>query len=143
MKDVLIENGDLVPGRRGVEEVRGIDRMRQQLTHALLEPFGVDRFHPRWGSILSSMIGQQSTPELRAQVEVEVSRVIKNYLYVQRYVSERLARTYGRTFLSADEVVGGIKFVGITPVNDRVYVILDLVSGTGKNVSIRLSNEVR
>ena len=77
-------NGDLMVTAGDYLLLTGADKIRQDLSLALNEEFGGDRFHPRWGSIVKRYIGQLLTPQLALLVRAEVIRVVKNYIMVQR-----------------------------------------------------------
>lgn len=83
MKQLALRDGDLVVGPRGHETVTGSVRIKQDLSLALREEYGLDRFHPRWGSLLDRYLGRPLDDETRLLVQAEVNRVLQNYVIVQ------------------------------------------------------------
>jgi phage baseplate assembly protein W len=77
-------NGDLMVSSGDYLLLTGADKIRQDLTLALSEEFGSDRFHPRWGSIVKRYIGNLLTPQLALLVKAEVIRVVRNYIAIQQ-----------------------------------------------------------
>lgn len=61
----------------------GAVKTEQDVTCALIEPLGNDRFHPGWGSTLYRFIGLPMTPTTLFQVQQEAARVLNNYMAVQ------------------------------------------------------------
>lgn len=84
MKTMQLVNGDLWVTQGGYALITGPDRIRQDLTLALLEEYGSDRFHPRWGSVIKRYIGNVITPQLEALVRAEVNRIVQNYILIQQ-----------------------------------------------------------
>ena len=84
MKTLAVQDGDLVLGASGYATTRGLSKTVQDLSVALRERFGVDRFHPKWGSGLDSLLGRPIDVLTRMRLESEARRVINNYMVVQR-----------------------------------------------------------
>lgn len=84
MKTLALINGDLMLAQGGYQLYTGPQRIRQDLTLALQEEYGMDRFHPRWGSILMHYIGNVLTNDIQSLVKAEVNRVVQNYIAVQQ-----------------------------------------------------------
>lgn len=104
MHTLALENNDLVvESSGGIQTYTGARRLQQDLTLALGEVFGTDRFHPRFGSILESFAGRVITPELQHEVEAEVSRVLNNYLAAQQvYIASDITRLRDSRYTTAD-----------------------------------------
>lgn len=83
MKQLALENGDLVLGPQGHQTLTGAPRIKQDLEIALREEYGLDRFHPRWGSLLNRYVGETIDDETRLLVQAEVNRVLQNYVIIQ------------------------------------------------------------
>lgn len=92
MKTLAIMDGDFALGSHGYKTVSGLNKTVQDLGIALREHFGVDRFHPKWGSALDSLLGQPIDGLSTMRLESEVRRVVSNYMTVQR---ERATQTHG------------------------------------------------
>lgn len=83
MKTLRLQHGDLVPGTRGLETVSGVSMLIQDIRGALGEPYGIDRFHPRWGSVIDDYVGMPLNESTTFDLKGEVNRVIGNYMAVQ------------------------------------------------------------
>jgi phage baseplate assembly protein W len=77
-------DGDLMVTAGDYLLLSGADKIRQDLSLALTEEFGADRFHPRWGSIIKRYIGNVLDAQLALLVRAEVIRVVRNYIAVQQ-----------------------------------------------------------
>lgn len=84
MQTLALVNGDLMLAQGGYLTYTGAERIKQDLTLALNEEYGSDRFHPRWGTIVMQYIGQVLTTHIQDLVKAEVVRVVKNYIAVQQ-----------------------------------------------------------
>jgi len=62
----------------------GIDKLKQDIDLWLRERFGIDRFHPRFGSDLENYIGGIVDDDTSTEVSEEVLRVLRNYMAVQQ-----------------------------------------------------------
>ena len=126
MKQLLIQNGDLVIGSGGYATVRGERRLRQDLAHALREPLGTDRFFPRWGSTLPGMIGGFQTSDTATEVRAEVSRVLQNYVNITAAHIQQ-DRLGGRTSrFGASEVIARVLGINVATRVDSVDVRIAL-----------------
>jgi hypothetical protein len=118
MRSLLLSQGDLVPGPGGFVTISGPDKVRQDLGVAVREPYGIDRFHPEWGTTLERMIGgvvDKATPSIaRQQYEMQ---------------QDRLA---GRTSrYKSGEAIDSVSSVDVVQEFDRIYVrvVLEMASG--------------
>lgn len=133
MKQLAIKNGDLViepGGKLGL--VTGQNKLRQDLSHAMLEPAGGDRFHPRWGSTLSSMIGGTITEDVGPMVEIEARRVIGNYMST---LSARMQQDQiqGRpSMVTAEEVPLRVEGFRVHHDIDRIHLAVTIKSLVGE-----------
>lgn len=128
MHTLALESRDLVvePGV-GITTYTGARRLQQDLTLALAEEFGTDRFHPRFGSILNTFVGQPITSALQRQVEAEVARVLNNYLAAQRdYIAADIARTLVPTKYSTADVLAEVLSVDTKVDQDVINVTIAL-----------------
>jgi len=136
MKTLQIKNGDLVVGRGGHASISGVAKLRQDLAGAVMEPFGTDRFHPRWGSLLERYVGGILDETNKQRVAAEAQRVVSNYIGVQQ---EQMlaAQTSGRkvTFSSA-EVVEAVQSVEVRQTYDRLYVRVIVRTLSGETVPL-------
>ena len=132
MKQLAVQNGDLVIGRGGFTTVTDEAKVRQDLSHALREPIATDRFHPGWGSHLANMIGQVTTPQTKEVIESEVFRVVRNYVISRISLMEQDYRDGLRPTFSSNEVIRSIDAVDVRQDNDRYFVriILNMLDGS-------------
>lgn len=122
MKQLAIQDGDLVPGPGGFLTVRGPAKVRQDLGCALREPIGNDRFHPGWGSLLPEYIGRPIDQSTAAMIEAEIYRVVRNYM-LTRLAQMQDDQVEGRKVnFDASEIVQNIEGVRIRQSQDRFYV---------------------
>lgn len=137
MQTLALVHGDLVIGSDGGYLLySGADRIRQDLTLGLSEEYGTDRFHPGYGSIVSSYIGQLLTPQLQQLVQAEVNRVIQNYLIIQQNEVIRgtlydVAGTY-----NTSDVVRSIDSITVRAVQDAIYVAVTLTTLARQTITI-------
>jgi len=132
MKTFLLENGDLVIGEGGFIAITGPAKVRQDLAVSMKEPFGIDRFHPRWGSQLHEYIGGTVGPETHMFIEGEVNRLVQNYVYLQRdQVEKDLAEGRVPRF-STGELVRAVESIKVRQSYDsfKVRVSLRTISGS-------------
>lgn len=136
MKTLLLDDGDLVLGSGSFETVTGPTKLRQDLSYAMREPIGTDRFHPGWGSILPSLVGEPITDTLLTRVEGEVRRVLDNYVVVQRDRMSRDRRSGQPSRFTSGEVIDTVKAVSVRPDWDRVHVRADIRTLTADEVVV-------
>lgn len=136
MKSLAIQNGDLVLGPEGFATVSGAAKVRQDLGIALREPVGNDRFHPRWGSLLPSYIGNPIGDSTIMVVRSETYRVIQNYVYIQAAsVKDDVARSRQARY-GASEIIKDIKKVDVRQDHSRLLVKVFLVTLGNDDVTI-------
>jgi phage baseplate assembly protein W len=136
MKQLGLRNGDLIATRHGHETVTGSERIRLDLTVALGQEFGTDRFHLKFGSYLNRFLGNPVGPELAFAVEAEVVRVVNNYISIQQAAISN-DQLYGRrSRMSTADVVTAIASVDAQPYLDRIFIRLQLSTAAGEYVTI-------
>lgn len=98
---------DLVLGQQSFVTTTGSPKVAQDLTVATLEPFGCDRFHPGWGSVMGNYVGSPISITSEAQVYAEASRLVANYIATQSAVARRaVSNGQSNPYSSADIVTG-------------------------------------
>jgi phage baseplate assembly protein W len=137
MKTLALSHGDLViSGDGGYQLVSGAPRIRQDLTLALSEEYGTDRFHPGYGSIVTNYLGRVITPDLQQLVRAEVNRVLQNYLITQQ--NEVLRGTYvdikGR--YDTRDVVRSVDDITVRTFLDAIYVTATLTTLARETITI-------
>lgn len=112
MKTLALADGDLVLSGRGHATVDGVFKTMQDIGIALREEFGIDRFHPNWGSLLPNMIGRPFDESVLLDVRTEVTRVVNNYLNVQR---DTVLRRASGASVSSAEIIDRVDKVQVVP----------------------------
>lgn len=80
---LAIANGDLVRSGNSLSIVYGTSKLKQDLCLWVTERYGIDRFHPKMGSVLPDYIGSLITDGTRSQIQSEMLRILQNYQSVQ------------------------------------------------------------
>jgi len=136
MKTFEITNGDLSIGQGGYAMSTGSAKLRQDLSIAVREPYGSDRFHPRWGSLLSTFVGQPIDPFIRMKVVSEVQRVIGNYVSVQKAQISTTSATGRRPTFGTGEAIGSVQDIQVRQTFDRLNVKVLIRTLSGESVSL-------
>lgn len=136
MKTFEIASGDLVIGRGGYALVSGTDKLRQDLSVMVREPYGVDRFHRLWGSLLDSMIGGVIDKYASSTVSSEVYRLLNNYAAIQKDQMTASSVNGRKPQFSNAEVIAEIRSVDVRQALDRLYVRATVLTLSGEQVDI-------
>lgn len=128
MKQLALQNGDLVLGQGGFATVRGPNKVRQDLSCALREPIGTDRFHRAWGSTLQSYIGDAVGPDTLTMIESEVYRVVQNYMVTRAGLLQQEYIDNLRPNFDAGEIISAITGVDVQQQEDRCHVRVSLTT---------------
>jgi phage baseplate assembly protein W len=139
MKSFRIANGDLVIGTQGFDEVEGEDKVRQDLGIAVREPFGCDRFHPLWGSLLDTYVGGPFTKEVEALVQAEVMRLIANYAANQQIIMQGDMLASRRARFSSNEVIRKVTKIEVVQQIDTIHVRVQVETLTSAEVVLTTS----
>lgn len=137
MRQIALINGDIAIGTDGsMLMYSGAPRIKQDLTLALSEEYGTDRFHPTWGSVLSQYLGQLLSPEMQQLVRAEVNRVLQNYLIIQQndVIRDTTVDIQGR--YNTSDVVQAVGKVTVTQVLDAIYLSATLTTLARQTVTI-------
>lgn len=137
MKTLALRDGDLFLTTGGYQLYSGVDRIRQDLTLALREEFGSDRFHPKWGSIILRYIGQIQSPHLEALVRAEINRVLQNYIAVQQAEVLRDSQVDVKNRFTTSDVVRRVTALVTDMQLDRINVALSLETLSREVVKIK------
>jgi phage baseplate assembly protein W len=137
MKSLALIQGDLaIDGTGDYLTFSGVDRIRQDMTLALTEEYGADRFHPAWGSILKEYIGQPITPELEQAVRAEINRVAQNYITLQQQEVLRDTQFDVQGRFDTSDVVRSISNIQVRFFFDAIYVSATLTTLARDTVTI-------
>lgn len=126
MKTFAIRNGDLVLGQGGFAMISGATKLRQDISMAVIQEYGTDRFHPRYGSTLPMMIGQTITRETEMIIRSEVSRVIQQYIDTQRVEVLNDKMGFKRTRFTTAEIIKSVENVKTKVRLDTITVTMGL-----------------
>lgn len=137
MKTLALVNGDLAIGTNGAYLLySGVSRIKQDLTLALTEEYGTDRFHPTYGSIVQSYLGQVLSAELMQLVRAEVNRVLQNYLVIQQNEVLRDTVVDVANRFDTSDVVQSVDNVAARAVLDTIYLSATLTTLSRETVTI-------
>lgn len=137
MRTFALRSGDLVLAGNAYGMVAGTARVQQQLGLCLREPYGSDRFHPRWGSVLSDWIGRViQGNELAIEIRAEVLRVIKNFIAAQNAVIDDRAVRGMRPVIGPNEVIVDVGSIRVIQQQDSLIVKVTLITQGGQEFSI-------
>ncbi len=106
--------------------VEGLDKLKQDLSIWLREEYGVDRFHPNYGSVLQNFIGENIDELTLHLVEVEVIRVFSGFQQAQLNLIKQNPGKY-----SMDELLDRIITVNVKLDYDTVYADVTFVTAAG------------
>ena len=139
MKAFQVTNGDLVLSNGSFATVEGPEKIVQDLGIASATEYGTDRFHPRYGSVLSNYIGQPISDSTNMLVKSEMTRIINNYRAIQLsnangYITKGLQAPY-----SQDEMVQSILNISVQQNYDTLGVTVALSTQSGKEVAVSSS----
>lgn len=137
MKTLALMNGDLQLAQGGYKLISGPEKIRQDLTLALMEEYNTDRFHPKWGSIIMRYIGEVLTPELQVLVRAEVNRVVQNYIAIQQAEILRDSQVDVKNRFNTSDVVRRLVSIAATAYQDRIDVHLALETLARETVTIK------
>lgn len=140
MKTFALKSGDLVVSGGGYGMVAGVARVQQQIGLCLREPYGSDRFHDRWGSVLPEWIGQViDGAHIQMELRAELIRVVKNFIASQQaFVSQR-AISGLKPVLPPSEVLVDITDIRIVQNQDTLVVKATLRTAGGQEFAIMTS----
>lgn len=138
MYDLKITDGDLaVRGDGNITKIYGTERIVQDLSCWILEPFNTDPMYSRFGSTVWDMIGTTVTSDNLGQLKAEITRVVNNYYeYQQRQISQAVGNgTFNYAFPN-DEVIGSIDSIDVSAIADSVSVVVKLTMASGNQIAV-------
>lgn len=136
MKTLELRNGDLVLGAGGYSMVAGPQKVIQDMGIMVREPLGVDRFHPRWGTILDDFIGEAINEESEMRVRAELQRLIQNYVVMQTRQIQADHDAGRRPRFRPSEIVTDVAGIDVQQRFDRINVRVHLITASGEEVTI-------
>ena len=137
MKTLALANGDLVVAPGGYTTLTTAAKIRQDMALGLGEPLGNDRFHPEWGSVLPTYIGQPVNEETEMLVQAEVARIIEQYMAVQQRGISQDSIAGRMSRYDAADVVAGVQQLTVDLRYDTLRVTVALVTQAGVRINIK------
>ena len=119
--------------------VEGIARAQQQISLALREEYGADRFHPEWGSTLPTMIGSVIDSATSAEIRAEVTRVVRRFILSQNELIKQRASAGRRSVVKPEEMIAEITSVRAETNQDQVLVKVVIRTASNQEFSILTS----
>jgi phage baseplate assembly protein W len=137
MQTLALVQGDLaIDGTGDYLTFSGVDRIRQDLTIALTDEYGSDRFHPAWGSTVKEYIGQPISDIIDQAVRAEVIRVVNNYITLQQQEVIRDSQVDIAGRFDTSDVVRSIDNVQSRTLYDAIYLSATLTTLARETVTI-------
>lgn len=137
MQTLALVHGDLsIDSSGNYATFSGADRIRQDLTLALTEAYGANSFHPKWGSILESYVGNPITQNLQQLVQAEVNRVVQNYIVLQQAQVLRNTTYDIAGVFDTSDVVQSVGPITVRTALDTIYVTATLTTVARQTITI-------
>jgi hypothetical protein len=136
MEAFQIVNGDLAIGPGGFAMVSGVEKVFQDLSIAIREPFGIDRFHSRWGSQVGDYVGLPANEHAKMLIQSEVTRIVRNYMAAQQGYLQADGVAGQKPRFGTNEIVIDIHDIQIVQTYDAFHVKVILVTQSGDQVTI-------
>jgi phage baseplate assembly protein W len=141
MQSLALVQGDLaINGTGQYLTYTGAARIKQDLTLALTEEYGFDRFHPAYGSTIRSYLGQVISPEMQMLVQAEVNRVLQNYIILQQVSVLRDTVVDVQGVYDTSDVVRSVDNITVRTLLDTIYLSATLTTLARESVTV--SNQV-
>lgn len=123
---LALENGDLHATGSRLDIVQGTAKLSQDVDLWLREEYGINRFHPQYGSILDNFIGGVVTRNTNTEVQSEVLRVLQNYQNIQLSRFKANPQKF-----SPDELLNDVSNVNTQIAYDKVVVTVNFTTAAG------------
>lgn len=137
MKTHALRNGDLDLIGDRFAMVDKAARVQQQLGLCLREPWGIDRFHPGWGSVMPNWIGGiANTPQVDMDLRNEVRRVVKNQMISANEAIMKRGNAGLAPNVEASEIVTDISNIVVRHSADRIFVRVVLSTASAEEFSL-------
>ena len=137
MRTHALRNGDLDLIGDRFAMVEGAARVQQQLGLCMREVWGIDRFHPGWGSVMPNWIGGViSGPDLSMDLRNEVLRIVRNYMTSTTDAINRRANRGLRPVVTANEIITNVSNVVIRQSQDQIFVRVVLATASASEFSL-------
>lgn len=122
----LVSKGDLALTGNQLAIVSGLTKLQQDMQLWVAERYGVDRFHPTYGSMLQYWIGGVVNASTNNRVSKELLRVLDNYQRLQLKAFKANPQLFSLT-----EMLASIDAVNISITYDTVQGAISFTNGSG------------
>jgi len=136
VKSLAISNGDLVIGASGHATVSGSAKVKTDLRLALLESYGIDRFHPGWGSVLKDFVGETAVRSIANEVQTEITRVVNAYAEVRWDLWRKVRSGRLQASFSTGEVIEDVPSVQVVQSYDTFLIRVSLRTLSGEQLTL-------
>lgn len=123
---LMLSGGDLSTASSMLQTVSGTEKLKQDIHAWLTEAYQIDRFHPRYGSLMTSYIGQPMNVDSVFAIQVEVARVLSNLQSYQKQMYQQ-----DPTLYSPDELLDYVDDISTVFDQDRLRIGITFRTATG------------
>lgn len=123
---LMLSGGDLSTASSMLQTVSGTEKLEQDIRAWLTEAYQIDRFHPRYGSLMTSYIGQPMNVDSVFAIQVEVARVLSNLQSYQKQMYQQ-----DPTLYSPDELLDYVDDISTVFDQDRLRIGITFRTATG------------
>lgn len=114
---LMLSGGDLSTASSMLQTVSGTEKLKQDIHAWLTEAYQIDRFHPKYGSLMTSYIGQPMNVDSVFAIQVEVARVLSNLQSYQKQMYQQ-----DPTLYSTDELLDYVDDISTVFDQDRLRI---------------------
>jgi phage baseplate assembly protein W len=130
----LVQNGDLQIQGNQLGIVSGLNKLEQDMQFWVAERYGIDRFHPTYGSALQSYIGGVVTNGTSSLVQGEILRVLDSYSRLQMKAFRANPQLY-----SLSEILASVDAVNVSVTYDTVMAAVQFTNGSGNPAGLQVT----
>ena len=123
---LMLSGGDLSTASSMLQTVSGTEKLKQDIHAWLTEAYQIDRFHPKYGSLMTSYIGQPMNVDSVFAIQVEVARVLSNLQSYQKQMYQQ-----DPTLYSPDELLDYVYDISTVFDQDRLRIGITFRTATG------------
>jgi phage baseplate assembly protein W len=136
MQTISIVDGDFDLSGGTFKTITGATKIQQDMGIASLTPYGSNKFHPKYGSVLQSMIGHPTNSTTQSLIQSEITRLINNYQNIQirkmnAYILQGLRSPYGQ-----DDLIQSVQSINVTQNFDSFNISVILLTMSGQAIPI-------
>ena len=123
---LMLSGGDLSTASSMLQTVSGTEKLKQDIHAWLTEAYQIDRFHPKYGSLMTSYIGQPMNVDSVFAIQVEVARVLSNLQSYQKQMYQQ-----DPTLYSPNELLDYVDDISTVFDQDRLRIGITFRTATG------------